>query len=40
MYFKKEEILYMIDEEIFIPYYKSLIDLLFFMRYSKSSHTR
>ncbi|WP_455822807.1 NUDIX hydrolase [Clostridium butyricum] len=36
----KKEILYMIDEEIFIPYYKSLIDLLFFMRYSKSSHTR
>ncbi len=40
MYFKKEEILYMIDEEIFILYHKSLIDLLFFMRYSKSSHTR
>ena len=36
----KEEILYMIDEEIFIPYHKSLIDLLFVMRHSKGSHTR
>lgn len=36
----KEEILSMIDEEIFIPYHKSLIDLLFFMRNSKNSHTR
>lgn len=36
----KEEILSMIDEEIFIPYHKSLIDLLFFMRTSKNSHTR
>lgn len=36
----KEEILSMIDEEIFIPYHKSLIDLLFFMRASKNSHTR
>lgn len=35
----KEEILSMIDEEIFIPYHKSLIDLLFFMRTSKNSHT-
>lgn len=34
----KEEILSMIDEEIFIPYHKSLIDLLFFMRTSKNSH--
>ena len=36
----KEEILSMIDEEIFIPYHKSLINLLFFMRTSKNSHTR
>ena len=36
----KDEILSMIDEEIFIPYHKSLIDLLFFMRTSKNSHTR
>jgi len=36
----KEEILSMIDEEIFIPYHKSLIDLLFFMRTSKNSHTK
>lgn len=36
----KEEILSMIDEEIFIPYHKSLIDLLFFMKTSKNSHTR
>ncbi|WP_170075592.1 NUDIX hydrolase [Paraclostridium dentum] len=36
----KEEILSMIDEEIFIPYHKSLIDLLFFMRTSKNAHTR
>ncbi|WGX77649.1 NUDIX domain-containing protein (plasmid) [Paraclostridium bifermentans] len=36
----KEEILSMIDEEIFIPYHKGLIDLLFFMRTSKNSHTR
>lgn len=36
----KEEILSMIDEEVFIPYHKSLIDLLFFMRTSKNSHTR
>ncbi|GAA0102866.1 NUDIX domain-containing protein [Paraclostridium bifermentans] len=36
----KEEILSMIDKEIFIPYHKSLIGLLFFMRTSKNSHTR
>ncbi|WP_419743315.1 NUDIX hydrolase [Paraclostridium dentum] len=36
----KEEISSMIDEEIFIPYHKSLIDLLFFMITSKNSHTR
>lgn len=30
----------MIDEEIFIPYHKSLIDLLFVMRHSKGLHTR
>lgn len=36
----KDEILSMIDEEIFIPYHKSLIDLLFFMRNSKNSYTR
>ncbi|RDY28136.1 NUDIX domain-containing protein [Romboutsia weinsteinii] len=36
----KEEILSMIDEETFIPYHKSLIELLFFMRNSKGIHTR
>lgn len=36
----KEEILSMIDEETFIPYHKSLIELLFFMRNSKGTHTR
>lgn len=36
----KEEILKMIDEEIFIPYHKSLIELLFFMKDTKGTHTR
>lgn len=36
----KEDILCMIDEETFIPYHKSLIELLFFMRNSKGAHTR
>ena len=36
----KEEILKLIDEEIFIPYHKSLIDLLFFMKDTKGTHTR
>lgn len=36
----KEEILTMIDEETFIPYHKSLIELLFFMRDKKGTHTR
>lgn len=36
----KEEILKLIDEEIFIPYHKSLIELLFFMKDTKGSHTR
>ena len=36
----KEEILKLIDEEIFIPYHKSLIELLFFMKDTKGTHTR
>ena len=36
----KEEILKLIDEEIFIPYNKSLIELLFFMKDTKGTHTR
>ena len=36
----KEEILRMIDDGIFIPYEKSLIELLFFRRDHRSSHTR
>ena len=36
----KEEILSMIDEEIFIPYHKSLIELLFSMRNHQGMHTR
>ncbi|MBP3914859.1 NUDIX domain-containing protein [Clostridium sp.] len=36
----KEEILKMIDEETFIPYHKSLIELLFFMKDTKGTHTR
>lgn len=36
----KEEILTMIEEETFIPYHKSLIELLFFMRNKKGTHTR
>ena len=36
----KEDILSMIDEETFIPYHKSLIELLFFMRNKKGTHTR
>ena len=35
-----EEILRMIDEGTFIPYEKSLIELLFFRRNHKSAHTR
>lgn len=35
-----EEILSMIDEETFIPYHKSLIELLFFMRNRNGTHTR
>ena len=35
----KEEILKMIDEEIFIPYHKSLIELLFFIKDRKDSYT-
>ena len=37
---KKEEILRMIDDGRFIPYEKSLIELLFFRRNHRSSHTR
>ncbi len=36
----REEILRMIDEGRFIPYEKSLIELLFFRRDHRSSHTR
>ena len=36
----REEILRMIDEGTFIPYEKSLIELLFFRRNHKSAHTR
>ena len=36
----KEEILAMIDDGRFIPYEKSLIELLFFRRDHRSSHTR
>lgn len=36
----REEILQMIDEGEFIPYEKSLIELLFFRRNHRSSHTR
>ena len=36
----KEEILQMIDDGIFIPYEKSLIDLLFFRKDHRSAHTR
>ena len=37
---EKEEILRMIDDGRFIPYEKSLIELLFFRREHRSSHTR
>ena len=36
----REEILQMIDDGKFIPYEKSLIELLFFRRNHRSSHTR
>ena len=36
----REEILQMIDDGRFIPYEKSLIELLFFRRDHRSSHTR
>lgn len=36
----KEEILQMIDDGTFIPYEKSLIDLLFYRRNHRSAHTR
>ena len=36
----KEEILQMIDDRTFIPYEKSLIELLFYRRNRRSSHTR
>ncbi|WP_243279120.1 NUDIX hydrolase [Romboutsia sp. 1001713B170131_170501_G6] len=35
-----EAILSMIDEETFVPYHKSLIELLFFMRNRNGTHTR
>ena len=37
---EKEEILQMIDDRTFIPYEKSLIELLFYRRNHRSSHTR
>ena len=37
---EQEEILQMIDDGRFIPYEKSLIELLFFRRNHRSSHTR
>lgn len=37
---EKEEILAMIDDGRFIPYEKSLIGLLFFLRDHRSTHTR
>ena len=37
---EKEEILQMIDDRTFIPYEKSLIELLFYRRNRRSSHTR
>ncbi|MGN9136332.1 hypothetical protein ACTNDG_13110 [Clostridium sp. HCP1S3_B4] len=36
----KEEILSMIDKKTFIPYTKSLVDLIFFMKDHDSVHTR
>ena len=36
----REEILSMIDNGEFIPYHKSLIELLFFLRDHKGTHTR
>ncbi|MBU9714144.1 NUDIX hydrolase [Evansella tamaricis] len=36
----KEEILRMIDDDVFIPYHKSLIELLFEMRTSKGCHKK
>ena len=35
----KEEILSMINEETFIPYHKSLIELLFVIKDKKDAHT-
>lgn len=35
----KEEILTLIDERVFIPYHKSLIELLFFLRNHPEVHT-
>lgn len=36
----KEKILSMIEESSFIPYHKSLIELLFLMRQTRRSYTR
>lgn len=36
----RDDILTMIDDETFIPYHKSLIELLFFMRDKMGTHTR
>ena len=36
----KEEIYKLLDENMFIPYHKSFIDLVFFMRNHNGTHTR
>lgn len=40
MFMIMKEILSIIDENIFIPYNKSLIELLFSMRNKKDAHSR
>lgn len=36
----KDEVMQMIDDEVFIPYQKGFIDLLFFLRNHSEAHTR
>jgi isopentenyldiphosphate isomerase len=36
----REEVMQMIDDDIFIPYHKSLIELLFFLRNHSEAHTK
>ena len=36
----KEEILQMIDDDVFVPFEKSMIELLFYRRDHRSSHTK